>query len=142
MFGTIWRESNKTMKTLTVNSSKIVYQILPTPEDLKEDHIVIILKRRSRDRKIYEGSVELISEAGKAPSVEALNEAVRQRLQIDQPIKIMKYVNHDFEWVEVSKENIEKLTKKKKAKPQKKDKGNQQPQKGKKETEKKEGEKK
>lgn len=46
----------------------------------------------------------------------------------------MKYVNYDFEWVEISKENIEKIIKKKKnTKTQKKDKGNQPAQKGKKE---------
>jgi hypothetical protein len=56
MFGAIWREANKTMKTLTVNSTKVVYQVLPNPEELKEDQIVLILKRRNRDNKIYEGS--------------------------------------------------------------------------------------
>lgn len=57
MFGAIWREPLKTMKTLTINSTKLVYQVLPTPEELKEDQVVLILKRRNRDKKVYEGSV-------------------------------------------------------------------------------------
>lgn len=41
------------MKTLTVNSNKIVYQVLPNAEELSEDQIVLILKRRNREKKIY-----------------------------------------------------------------------------------------
>jgi hypothetical protein len=33
---------------------------------------------------------------------------------VTEPIKVIKYVNYDFEWVEISKENIERLTKRKK----------------------------
>lgn len=31
MFGTIWREPHKTMKSVTINSNKIVYQVLQEP---------------------------------------------------------------------------------------------------------------
>jgi hypothetical protein len=31
MFGTIWRDLKKTIKSLTINSTKIVYQVLNSP---------------------------------------------------------------------------------------------------------------
>ena len=31
MFGTIWRDLKKTIKSLTINSTKIVYQVLDEP---------------------------------------------------------------------------------------------------------------
>lgn len=53
MFGTIWRDLKKTIKSLTINSTKIVYQVLSEPEELKDDQIVVILKRRNHEKRIY-----------------------------------------------------------------------------------------
>ena len=75
---------------------------------------MLILKQRNPEKRIYEQSVELIFEAGRTPSVKELTEAVKTRVGIVEPIKVIKYVNYDFEWVEISKENIEIITKKKK----------------------------
>ncbi len=69
MFGTIWRDLKKTIKSLTINSTKIVYQVLDEPQELKDDQVVVILKRRNHEKRIYENSVELIFEAGKTPTV-------------------------------------------------------------------------
>lgn len=69
MFGTIWRDLKKTIKSLTINSTKIVYQVLEEPQELKDDQVVVILKRRNHEKRIYENSVELIFEAGKTPTV-------------------------------------------------------------------------
>ena len=69
MFGTIWRDLKKTIKSLTINSTKIVYQVLDEPQELKDDQVVVILKRRNNEKRIYENSVELIFEAGKTPTV-------------------------------------------------------------------------
>lgn len=69
MFGTIWRDLKKTIKSLTINSTKIVYQVLDEPQELKDDQVIVILKRRNHEKRIYENSVELIFEAGKTPTV-------------------------------------------------------------------------
>ena len=69
MFGAIWRDLKKTIKSLTINSTKIVYQVLDEPQELKDDQVVVILKRRNHEKRIYENSVELIFEAGKTPTV-------------------------------------------------------------------------
>jgi hypothetical protein len=81
MFGTIWREVNKSVKSVTINSNKIVYQVLKEPESLKEDQIVLILKQRNHEKRVYENSVELILEAGRTPTIEALTEAVKARVE-------------------------------------------------------------
>lgn len=99
MFGTIWRDAKKTVKSVTINSNKIVYQVLQQPEELKDDQIVLILKQRNPEKRIYEQSVQLIFEAGKAPTVEELAEAVKATVKVTEPIKVIKYVNYDFEWV-------------------------------------------
>jgi hypothetical protein len=31
MFGSVWRENNKSVKSVTINSNKIVYQVLQEP---------------------------------------------------------------------------------------------------------------
>ena len=31
MFGTVWRDNQKSVKSVTINSNKIVYQILEEP---------------------------------------------------------------------------------------------------------------
>lgn len=93
----------------------------------------MILKQRNAERRIYEGAVELIFEAGRAPTVEALKEAIAVKVGVTEPIKAIKYMNYDFEWIEISKENIEKLSKKKKGNQKPKKEKNNQPAKEKKE---------
>lgn len=69
MFGTVWRDGKKSVKSATINSSKIVYQALKEPEDLKDEQIVLILKQRNPEKRIYEQSTELIFEAARAPTI-------------------------------------------------------------------------
>jgi hypothetical protein len=118
MFGSIWRDGNKSVKSVTVNSSKVVYQVLEQPEQLTDAQIVVVLKQRNKEKRIYEGATELIFEAGKAPTVEELNAAVKAKLEAKEDIFITKYVHHDFEWVELSRSNLEALIKRKKGKQQ------------------------
>jgi len=103
MFGTIWRDLKKSIRSLTINSTKIVYQVLSKPEELKDDQIVVILKKRNHEKRIYENSTELIFEAGKTPTVEEFEEAVKKRVGVEESVKVIKYVNYDFEWVEISR---------------------------------------
>ena len=53
MFGFIWRENNKQIKNLTINSNKIVVQIMAEDEELNEEQIVIIIKERNVEKRIY-----------------------------------------------------------------------------------------
>lgn len=69
MFGNIWREPKKTVKSVTINSNKAVYQVLESPEQLRDDQIVLLLKKRNHEKRIYEGSIELIFDAGRSPTV-------------------------------------------------------------------------
>lgn len=54
MFGSVWRDNNKSVKSVTINSNKIVYQILQEPEALTDDQIVLILKERNKVKRIYD----------------------------------------------------------------------------------------
>ena len=65
MFGTVWRNHEKLMKDMQVNTNKLVVQILSDEEELKDDQIVLTLKKRNIEKRLYEGSTELIFEAGK-----------------------------------------------------------------------------
>ena len=55
MFGSIWRDNNKSVKAVTINSTKVVYQILEQPEKLTDNQIVVLLKKRNKEKRIYEG---------------------------------------------------------------------------------------
>ena len=58
--------------------------------------------------------------------MEALKEAIAAKVGITESIKAIKYMNYDFEWIEISRENIEKVSKKKKGgQKAKKEKGSQ-----------------
>ena len=56
MFGSIWRDHNKSIKSVTINSNKIVYQVMKEPEVLTDNQIVVVLKKRNREKRIYEDS--------------------------------------------------------------------------------------
>lgn len=124
MFGSVWRDESKTVKSVTINSNKIVYQVLEQPEHLTDDQIVVILKKRNKEKRIYEGSMELVFHAGKTPSVEELAEAVKAKANVQEDIVVTKYLHYNFEWIELSRKTIEDLAKQKK-KPQQKKKGEQ-----------------
>ena len=116
MFGNVWRSHEKLMKDVPVNTNKIVVQILAEEEELKDDQIVLTLKKRNIEKRLYEGNVEFIFEAGKEPKVEELTKAVREKLELaeDFPLMLIKYFNYNFEWIELSKEKLEKSANQKK----------------------------
>ena len=51
MFGTIWRDLKKTIKSLTINSTKIVYQVLDEPQELKDD-LKNLLKTAGKNEQV------------------------------------------------------------------------------------------
>lgn len=80
MFGNVWRNHDRLMKDVQVNTNKLVVQVLEHEEELREDQIVLTLKKRNIEKRFYEGSTELIFEAGKEPTVEDLTKAIKQKL--------------------------------------------------------------
>lgn len=60
MFGSVWRDNNKSVKSVTINSNKIVYQVLQEPEALTDDQVVLILKQRNKEKRLYENPTEII----------------------------------------------------------------------------------
>lgn len=95
MFGSIWRDHNKSVKSVTINSNKIVYQVLAQPEQLSDHQIVVVLKKRNREKRSYEEQVtELIFEAGKTPSIEEFSEQVKDKIGVKDELIMAKYVHH------------------------------------------------
>ena len=47
MFGNVWRSHDKFMRDVQVNTNKLVIQILPHEEELRDDQIVLTLKKRN-----------------------------------------------------------------------------------------------
>ena len=131
MFGSIWRDNSKSVKSVTVNSNKIVYQVLKEPEQLSDSQIVVVFKKRNREKRTYDEQVtELIFEAGKSPSIEEFNQQAKDKIEVKEDIIMAKYVHHEFEWIELSRKNIENLAKRKKGQQGKKKGGDQQGKKG------------
>lgn len=55
-------------------------KILRTPENLGEDDIVLVLRKRNCEKRVYERNVELIFESSKKPSVDDLKRAVSKKI--------------------------------------------------------------
>ena len=47
MFGTIFREHNKVLKNMKFNTNKLIIQQMKEEEELGDDEIVLILKKRN-----------------------------------------------------------------------------------------------
>jgi len=82
---------------------------------------VLIIKHREHASRQYSVGKEMIFSAGKIPSVEGLLTAIGKEVGCEE-VSIAKYFNYNFEWVEISVENIEKMNKGKKKAANKNDK--------------------
>ena len=60
MFGPILRDNNKELKNYTFNANKIVVQVMAEEEQLSDNQIALILKKRNKDKRLFEGHYELI----------------------------------------------------------------------------------
>ena len=69
MLGSIFRDHDKLLKNINFNTNKLVAQIMGEEEELADDDIVLILKRRNREKRVYEGIKELIYRGGKNPKI-------------------------------------------------------------------------
>ena len=69
MLGNILRNVKTEMKSVGLNSTKIVVQILDHEEQITDSQIVLLLKKRNVEKRVYEGHTEFIFDAGKQPSI-------------------------------------------------------------------------
>ena len=54
---------------MTFNTNKLVIQELKEEEELTDDEIVLILKKRNTEKRLYDGIHEFIFNAGKNPTI-------------------------------------------------------------------------
>lgn len=78
MLGTIFRDHDKVLKNINFNTNKLVGQIIVEEESLGDEDIVLILKKRNREKRVYEGIKEVILKGGKNPRIEDLKRSVCQ----------------------------------------------------------------
>ena len=67
MFGEIWRRHDIPLQNVKINNNKLILQVMPEEEELADDQIVMILKKRNPKTRLYETSEEFIFDAGKEP---------------------------------------------------------------------------
>jgi hypothetical protein len=81
-------------------------------EELIDDQIVLILKKRNPEKRIYEGADEVIFNAGKNPSMEALRNCIQNSINFEgENLILVKYVNYNFEWVKIEQKTIDNFVK-------------------------------
>ena len=88
--------------------------------------MVLIVRKRIVEAKIYGEPKELIFKAGPSPTINDLKTAITKAEGLDielQEIELAKYFPHEFEWLFMSEEYMEaeSITKKKGIKGSKKD---------------------
>jgi len=119
-FGKIYRGNNKTLKKFAFETNmNIVAQVMDKSENLSENSIVLLLRKRQVDSQTYSRAEEFIWEAGKEPTIEDLKKAVLAFKGLEagiEGVELAKYIPHEFQWLHVSKEVIERERDSKKAK--------------------------
>ena len=79
MFGPILKGHDRTLKSIHIpDSHNLVLQILNYEEQLGEDDIVLIVKSRDSEKRLYRESHELIFKAPKVPKLIDLKVALLQ----------------------------------------------------------------
>ena len=126
-FGRILRNDKKLLKKfdLTTNSS-IAVQFLESPENLEENDIVLLLRRRVVSSRSYTDYQEYIFKAPNAPTISELKKGIIQYKQLnveEDGIELSKYYPREFNWKHIHKKYIEEENKNKKSKNNKNKKG-------------------
>lgn len=105
MFGTIFRNHNKTLKGNGLEDFNVVVQVLGGEEELAEGDIVLATRHRDSVNRLYLDQTEFIFKASKAPTLKELKEAFLAWKGLEVPedeLRLFKYYLHDLEWVEWS----------------------------------------
>lgn len=87
------------------------------PDKLDEDDIVMTLRKRDCEKRVYDSDIELVFNANKQPTVFELKSSVAKLLGITDinEFYLVKYFPYEFSWTLISDEEYEKLKDKKKA---------------------------
>jgi len=129
-FGKIYRGDSKSLKKLGIETNcPVVIQILDKSEILTENTLVLFLRKRIVESQTYTRGEEFIWEASKEPTIEELKKAILEFKKIQgglDSVELAKYVPHEFHWLPVNQEVIEKERNAKKGKknPKGNNKGN------------------
>jgi len=110
-FGKILRNDQKQIKKfdLSTNSS-VVVQFLSQPENLDENDIVLLLRKRNVSAKSYDNYQEFIFKATREPTISELKGSVISFKQLGIPedeLELAKYHPHEFSWAQIDKKAIE-----------------------------------
>jgi len=100
-FGRIFREKNKTLKNLKIKSGDhLVVQFLDHPENLKNNEIVLLLRKRDIKNMDYHEFVEFIYDHDKAPPMLLhLRSKISEKMGIPaENLAIAKYIPHAYDW--------------------------------------------
>ena len=100
-FGKIFRDKNKTLKQLKIKSGEhLVVQFLEVEENLKNNEIVLLLRKRNIKNMDYDEFIEFIYNFDKAlPTINHLKSKVSEAIKISQEnIAIAKYIPHWYDW--------------------------------------------
>lgn len=100
-FGKIFREKNKTLKQLKIKSGvHLVVQFLSEPEDLKNNEMVLLVRKRDIKNMSYHDFIEFNYSFEKAvPTLEHLRLKLSEVVGIRaENIDVAKYIPHAYDW--------------------------------------------
>ena len=100
-FGKIFREKNKTLKQLKIKSGEhLVVQFLKSEENLKNNEMVLLLRKRNIKNMDYDEFIEFIYNFDKAlPTIIHLKSKISEVMRISQEnMAVAKYIPHCYDW--------------------------------------------
>ena len=100
-FGKIYREKNKTLKQLKIKSGlHLVVQFLTEPEELRNNEIILLIRKRDIPTRDYHEFIEFKYTFGKPfPTIINLREQLSERLSVEPGnLSVAKYIPHIYDW--------------------------------------------
>lgn len=124
LLGSIYRNNDKKISQLTFSTNNIAvqvdrhlslmltpsisfFQLLEDPDDLSEEDIVLILKKRERSTRKYIDGKEIVLKGLKKPTVNNLKACIAKSLGLIEEgciakLTLVKYFPYEFTWREIS----------------------------------------
>ncbi|EAR90666.1 ubiquitin carboxy-terminal hydrolase (macronuclear) [Tetrahymena thermophila SB210] len=126
LFGQIYRKNDKKISGYNYSTNNIAVQQLSKPDNLEEDDLSLILRKRNCKAKTYEGNTEFIYKSSKKPTVDELKQQIGTSLGLADmnQFEIVKYFPYEFCWKVISNKEYDNLKETKKKQDQKSHKKN------------------
>jgi len=122
-FGKILRNDKKLLKKFDLKTnSSLVVQLLEKVENLDENEIVLLLRKRNVSTRTYDDFEEFIFPSSKEPTISELKKGViafKALSMAEEGIELAKYYPHEFAWKHIHRKYIEEARKNKKNKNKK-----------------------